>query len=132
VPRAGGAGTPIQSAGLTAFQHGGVANQKRVHMIRANLIAQNAAPALAVEARYDFDQTDILSALPAPAVPANAWDVGKWDQALFAVDAGGVPVQQTFGAIGMGAYIAVAWKMASISRTNLVGFDITVEQGGFL
>jgi len=43
-----------------------------------------------------------------------------------------VPVQQTFGAIGMGAYIAVAWKMASISRTNLVGFDITVEQGGFL
>jgi len=127
----------VTFSGLTAFEGGGIPNQKQVGLIRANLVAQGAFPSLAVEVRYDFDTSPIQSALPKPALPANAWDDGsgtgaKWDQALFAADSGGAPLSQTFGAAGMGVFIGVAWKGSTISRCNLVNFDIVVEAGGFL
>lgn len=118
----------ITYSGLTRSDNGGDARQKRIGSIRPVLMSEATAPAIAVEARYSYDATEI-TATPT-AGTASGWGYGTWNSAVWTD--GPVTSQRVFGATGIGAAAAIAWKGLATSRTTLVGFDLVFDEGGVL
>jgi hypothetical protein len=120
----------IFSALLSSFQNFSNGNVKRVQTIRPVLVWEGRLPTYLVEARYDFDLTEVLTVPQElnPTVPLT-WDSTAWDEAVW----GGTAVSRRItGARGMGAAIAIAFRCISYARMALVGFDITWDEGGVL
>jgi hypothetical protein len=121
----------IQSSLLGAFSTLGTPNQKQIGLLEPSFISEGAAPSVSVEARYDFDLSEIGAAPEAAAQPGVAlWDSAIWDEAVWAPEY--AASRPTRGATGMGAYVAIALRMRSASRTILVGYRGTYVSGGFL
>jgi hypothetical protein len=121
---------PISWSGITHFDRNGSSKQKMVKQIRPIFITQGANPAVAVQARYDFDLTPVSVNPVTPSVPANAWDSALWDTAVWS--GGQARYTPMFGASGCGTHIAIAFSGTSIQRMSLVGFDTIYDPGGFL
>lgn len=123
----GEAPTDIQWSVLTAYRNLGTMRHKQVHLIRPIIISGSASPPVECHARYDFNLSE-------PARPSGSsstgWDFGTWDSALWG-DAT-TTYDAVGGALGMGREVAIAARGVSNSRTVLVGFDVTFEQGGLL
>ncbi len=121
----------IVFGGITAFRSGGDSRQKQVHLIKPRLQTQGTPASIVALARYNFDLSPLTMALPGVTAPGNAFDTAKWDQTVFG-GGGAVPFSQVNGSTGIGTHVAIAWLGAAIQRTVLIGFDLTVERGGFL
>lgn len=120
---------PIQWSLITAFTDFGVPVQKQVGIIRPLILSDGVAPSFSAEARYRYDQTE-LGPVPLVAATAGGWDSAVWDEAVWG--GGSLPTQQPRGAIGAGTAVAIAMSGAAVSRTALVGIDVTYTPGGFL
>jgi hypothetical protein len=121
--------TPVQYAGLSSFQNLGSSRSKQIHNIRPYFVGESTAPSFSVEARYDFDFSELSSVTPGVGA-SNLWDTGIWDTSVWGGDY--APSYGVRGASGLGVNAAIAWRGTAVARTVLVGFDVEFEQGGFL
>lgn len=121
--------TPIDWSLLTAATDFGSPVQKQVGLIRPLILSDGLSPSFVVQARYGYSQREVdpVSLLTGGA---NTWDSGVWDEAVWGGEY--TPVQKVRGSFGMGTAVAIAMRGVAVSRTVLIGFDLTYEAGGFL
>lgn len=119
----------IDFQGIGAFQNFGVGTQKQVHLIKFYFLT-GSQPTVDVDARYDFDLTELPAVTYAAPGTGSLWDVGTWDSATWGGTA--TAFSAVRGACGTGANVAIAWRGASVDRTVLTGFEISFSQGGML
>jgi hypothetical protein len=121
----------IQFSVLGAFSTLGTPNQKQIGLIEASFQSEGSSPPCSIEARYDFDFSEIGTAPEAASQPGTAlWDTAIWDTSVWAPEY--APSRPNRGAAGMGAYVAIALRGRSAARTILVGYRGTYVSGGFL
>lgn len=121
--------TPVQWALLTAFSNGGNGRMKRAHLIRPTILSDAIAPNFRVEAKYRYDLAE-LSPVSGSLAGLGGWDSGLWDSAVWGGEYSAS--QQLRGATGCGVDVAVAARGEAAGRTIVVGFDLMLEQGGFV
>ena len=115
---------------LTAFSNLGSIRHKRVHSIRIRTLTKGENTPLISEARYGFDFSLIAGSPTSTGTAGSVWDSAVWDQSVWMGSS--TPAARVFGAYGIGAEVAVAVKGESLSRTTLVGLDVTWDSGGVL
>ena len=121
----------IQWSLITAFSSLGVASNKRLKQIRPRFITGGDEPQYSVEARYDFDLSEITSVTyVTPTTTAAVWDSAIWDSSVWAAGATAGTAGEWRGAAGMGTYAAIALAGASKARTTLVAFECFYDVGG--
>lgn len=131
---AGDQGTPIDFDILTGFHapNGDHSSNKRVGLIRTlGFIAGRAS--INVSAIYDYAiETEILLPPQLPVGGDNVWDgtLSKWDGTTWDYAAKGVSFP--IGSSGIGRTVAIAMRGSADTRINIIGWDITYTQGGFL
>jgi hypothetical protein len=120
----------IEWSVLQTFQEAGDPGYfKRTHFIRPVFLAEEA-PSYVVEARYDYNLSQVFGA-PAASVTAGAlWDSAIWDTSVWAGDF--AVIDNLRGAAGMGRTIAIGINGQSGTRTILVRYDVMKDQGGML
>lgn len=119
--------TDIQYAGLSAFQKLDGGRQKQIQLILPDFIGQSASPSFSVDARYDFDSTELATVTAGVGV-SGGWDSGVWDASVWGGEYS--PTREARGAAGGGSSMAIAWRGASRDRTVLMGFDVWFTSGG--
>jgi hypothetical protein len=122
----------ITWSALQTFQEQGApGHYKRTHFIRPVFLASEA-PSFAVEARYDYNLSEVLPAPQSSVGLGYLWDaaISLWDLATWGGEF--VVVQDIVGASGMGRTIAVGLNGSSAVETILVRYDIMVDQGGMI
>ena len=128
---AGEEGVAISFSTLTSFQpYGNHATQKMAGMFR--VIGVTAGDTTySIKSVYDYD---LLAQAVDPLSPENVsgalWDAAIWDTSVWDAQLSGA--SQLFGGQNYGRTIAVAMKGESTSRVTIVGWDMTVTEGGFL
>ena len=125
-------GVAIEFSILTSFQAAGGehATNKMNTLIRVVGVT-NSDVAYNMKSVYDYNILD--QALPANAEPvilAALWDQAIWDQAIWEGPLTGR--YKIEGGNGIGRVVAIAMKGASSSRITVVGWDLTMTNGGFL
>ncbi len=123
----GSGATDIEFSALQTFQEeGSVGAYKRTQFIRPVFIA-SAAPSYVVEARYDYNLSEIFGAPTASSVSGALWDAAIWDAALWSVEL--ATIDQLRGGTGMGRTIAIGINGNTQSETILVRTDLYRDQG---
>jgi hypothetical protein len=115
---------------LTAYNNLGSARKKRIHLVKPYFSTEGTPPGYTVQARYDFDLSEVGVVPSTPPVPANSWDTGLWDTMLWGEGSGIAGGYK--GSKGMGTSVAIVLRMTAKSNTTLVGFDTVFDQGGVL
>lgn len=127
VDRNGLNGVAIAWSALSVFQeYGEVGRYKISQFIRAVFLAAQA-PAYAVEARYDYNLSEVLPVPSIPVFSGSVWDVGIWDLALWGGDL--VEVEAPVGGSGIGRNIAIAINGTSSAKTILIRYDLMFTSG---
>ena len=131
---AGNIGNPIDFDVMTAFQAlgGDHASNKRVGFIRPIGFAAGGT-SLDVAAVYDYAVQTELPQTPQAVLSGNyewdavnsRWNFAEWDYAAQSV-------ARPVGAAGMGRTVAIAMRGSANTRINLIAWDTTYTQGGFL
>jgi hypothetical protein len=120
----------INWAFLTTFQSmGEAAKFKRVHFFRPMFIS-GEVPNFIVEARYDFDLSQINTAPTGGLASTSLWGSGLWGSAIWG--GGNVSEQSIKGATGLGRHVAIAMRGRSSTKTVYVGSNIMGDAGGLL
>ena len=114
---------------FTSYQTGGMAQKKRVHMVRPLFMTDGTDPGYETDSRWDFDLTSV-GVSPVGADPIPAWDTALWDYGIWDDSIGTAGSYE--GAAGMGTHFAVVLRGTSRTEITLVGMDVVVEQGGIL
>jgi len=115
---------------LTHYSNVGTpANWKRVQFIRPSFIGQGV-PTFGVQARYDFDLSEVLNNPPFIKSDAALWDAAVWDIDVWA--GASQSYINIIGGHGMGRHIAIAMRGESSVELSLVGFDLMYDTGGML
>jgi hypothetical protein len=99
--------------------------------LKPSVISESPDPIVQAEARFNYDLSE--ASMPSSVYVGSdylVWDVGKWDQALWAGDY--TPAQPIGGALGVGTDVAVAIRGQADSRTILVEIKVFFEQGGLM
>lgn len=123
-------GVDITWAGLMSFQGFGADGLfKRVQFIRPIFISESS-PSLAVEARYDYNLTEVFGAGSASPIGGALWDFALWDVGTWAGEFS--VVQPVFGGSNMGRVLSVGFEGNSNAPTVLIKFDVMVDSGGLL
>lgn len=123
-------GISISWSALSVFQeYGEVGKYKITQFIRPVFLASQS-PAYAVEARYDYNLSEVLSPPAAPIFSGSVWDVGIWDAALWGGDF--VEIEKPVGGSGIGRNIAIAINGSSSAPTILIRYDLMFTTGGYL
>lgn len=122
--------TPVDWALISAFSDLGSPGQKQVQMLRPLIRTDGAPPSVSLNARYQYDTTELGAVDLALATTGSVWDVAVWDADVW----GGatLPSAPVRGATGMGSAVAVAIRGTAIARTVLVGIEVVYTSGGFL
>jgi hypothetical protein len=120
----------IEFSLLGAYSDLGTSNQKQIGILEPTFISEGSTPSCAVEARYDFDLTGITST-PESVTQAGTslWDSEVWDTATWAPEY--ASARPSRGAVGIGAYVAIAIRGKAAARTILTGYRGTFSAGGF-
>ena len=113
---------------LTAYSSMGNPNKKRVHMIRPYFSTEGTPPGYQVQARYDFDLSQIGVVPTTPTPPTSSWGTGKWGTAKWGKGHG--TESRLKGTVGMGTSVAFVLRMTAKTNTTLVGFDAICDVGG--
>ena len=132
IREAGDVGEPIQFDILTSFQapSGDHSNFKRVGFIRTiGVIAGTAAINVGAIYDYAFEAT-ILPPVQPDIGSGNLWDNGLWDYINWDFEQSAISFP--LGALDMGRTVAIAMRGSSATRLNIIGWDLTYTQGGFL
>jgi len=128
VPLAATSYSAIQCSLITAFRNLGNGRQKRLQTARPTIISQAGSVAYRVEARFRYDLTEPSPPTSVASNASNVWDTAVWDTALWG---GAFQTQQpVIGLTGMGPDAALAIRLATTSRTVLVGVDLQFTEGG--
>jgi hypothetical protein len=109
--------------------YGADGNYKRAQFIRPIFIAEQA-PGYSVEARYDYNLSEVFNAASAVVATGSVWDVGLWDFAIWGGEFVTVDVVQ--GGSGLGRVMSIGLNGRSGARTILVKFDLLFDMGGML
>lgn len=121
---------PIQWSLLTSYQNLGNARQKQVQFIEPTILSDTPNPVVEAWAKYGFDLIE-------PDVPAGnpSSAPGTFDNARFDISTFGgenTASQGVFGGAGLGKEVAIAIRGKAISKTTLVGINVSYTQGGYL
>lgn len=123
-------GVAITWSGLTSFQgFGNDGTYKRLNFIRP-IFLSDAAPDYVVEARYDYDLSEVFGASSPATSSGSLWDVAEWDVGLWG---GEIAVSEAVrGGANMGRVVSVGFEGNSLADTILVKFDLMIDSGGLL
>lgn len=122
-------GDPIKFSVLSAFQSlESPAQYKKVQLIRPDFVSLGE-PTYTVQARYDYNQSEVVQTATPPLAGDSTWGTGVWGEAFWATG------QQTeyssiTGAWGTGRYVAVAMTGSSREATEFIGWDLLYTTGG--
>lgn len=123
-------GIAIEWSAMSVFnEYGEVGRYKITQFIRPVFEAVQP-PSYAVEARYDYNLSEVLSPPAASVLIGALWDTGVWDTSLWGGDL--VEIEKPVGGSGIGRNIAVAINGSSSSITILVRYDLMFTTGGLL
>ena len=120
----------VKALVIPAFNDGGSAERKQIQYVRPLFQSYGLLPRYAVEARWDFDLSDITPPVAGPGGNTNVWDTATWDAAVFQGDT--VVVGDPVGVIGMGTHFSLGLACASRQRVEFIGFHVAFEVGGIL
>ena len=125
------AGVPLDFRTLTSFQAYGQHASFKLAGIARTIGVISGTVSLAVKPVFDYD---IASPLPNPPALPNSglsvWDSAVWDTSLWDTPLGG----QSFpvGVSGIGRTVALAVTGSADTRINIVGWDLLLQEGGYL
>lgn len=123
-------GVNIVWSGLQSFQDYGIPGAyHRVHFIRPVFVS-NAAPSYVVEARYDYDLSEVFGAVDTGVLSGSLWDEGVWDTSLWSIEL--ATIDDVRGGAGLGRAVAIGLNGYSGAETVLVRTDVMLDQGGFI
>ncbi len=122
--------TPVEWALISAFSDLGTPSQKQVQMLRPLIRTDGAPPSVSLQARYQYDTSELGPVALALATTGSVWDVAVWDTDVWGGES--LPSAPVRGATGMGSAVAVAIRGTAITRTVLVGIEVVYTSGGFL
>jgi hypothetical protein len=121
----------ISWSSLSSFQeYGEIGNYHRVQFIRPVFLSA-AVPSYEVEARYDYDLSEVLGAPSGGGAGTGAlWDVAHWDMDVWT----GGTISESFvrGGQGLGRAMAIGINGNSSQSTILIRFDNIGDTGGYL
>jgi hypothetical protein len=118
--------TAIQYASLGSFQNLGVGGPKQVVGFTYTVLSGEGDPGFSIEARYDFDMSEIGSV--SPATPGgSAWGSAVWGESIWGGEQ--TATIKRVGAWGMGEAVAIAIRGAAVSRTTYVGATVWFQRG---
>lgn len=125
-------GTAINFEVMNSFQAiGDGARYHRVHLIRPVMTTVGTTPDYLIQARFDYNMSDLTGAVPVSPTDIGLWDDSVWDVAIWG--GGGVaPVDAVRGSYGFGRRIATRMRGSCVDNVTLQHYDLLVEQGGFL
>lgn len=127
----GTVGEPIEYRLLTAFQTQlKPSTNKRVGFIRTIMIG-TTVESFNTDIVWDYgENTAISGAATTPSAAAATWDTDVWDGEQWDYTLNGDTYPK--GEMGMGRTLAIAMKGSTRARVELIGWDITFDNGGFL
>ena len=104
-------------------------NYHRAQFIRPVFLAEQP-PSFNVEARYDYNLSEVFGAPSAVVLTGSLWDVARWDVDLW----GGafVEIEEVRGASGIGRVMSIGLNGNSRAKTILIKFDLLFDTGGLL
>jgi hypothetical protein len=120
----------INFALMTAYQDLGTPKQKRIHMARPYFITDGTGPGYSVQARFNYDLSDVALAYVTPTATGASWDSGVWDTAEWG--SGGGTAGRQRGTTGLGAVVALVLRGTSKASTTLASIDVFMDVGGML
>jgi hypothetical protein len=121
-------GIAISFSLLSSFQeYGEIGLYHRAQFIRP-VFRSVAAPSYAIEARYDYDDSPVLTSSLTPVLSGSLWDAAVWDTDMWA--SSGTVVQATRGASGLGRAMAVAMTGYAASETLFIRADLFFDTAG--
>ena len=115
---------------LTGSADLGSARRKRINMIRPLFVTDGTPPSYAVEARYDFDQSEISTTLTAESVDGFVYGTSSYDVGVWGTGVG--TAGRFVGSYGFGSRVGIALSLSTTSRATLTGFDVLYTEGGAL
>lgn len=122
--------TAIEWGILTGFSSLGSPQNKSGTMARPYFITAGATPQYEIQARYDYDHTEIGAVPFSITAGSSLWGTAIWGVSLWGSGAGTAGTWR--GLSGIGNTIAIALKGSSIGKTTLVHIDATYLSGGTL
>lgn len=123
-------GVAIEWSALSVFnEYDDIGIFKITQFIRPVFLASQA-PSYAVEARYDYNLSEVLAVPSAPVFSGAVWDSGIWDLSLWGGDL--IEIESPVGGSGIGRNVAVAINGNSSAPTILVRYDLMYKSGGLL
>lgn len=115
---------------LMSFQgYGNDGTYKRAQFIRPIFMAEQA-PSYIVEARYDYNLSEVFGVPDAAVTAGSVWDTAIWDSSLWAGDF--VTIDEVSGARGLGRVLSIGLSGKSGTKTVLIKFDLMFDAGGIL
>jgi len=123
-------GVAINWSALSVFQEYGEIGRFKITQFIRPVFEAAQAPSYSVEARYDYNLSEVLPPPAASVVGGSVWDSGIWDSSLWGGDL--VEVEKPVGGSGIGRNIAVAINGSSSSPTILIRYDLMFTTGGVL
>lgn len=123
-------GIAIEWSALSVFQEYGEVGKFKIGQFIRPVFLASQAPSYSIEARYDYNLSEVLPPPAASVSSGSVWDVGLWDLALWGGDF--IEVEKPVGAAGIGRNIAVAINGSSAAPTILIRYDLMFTPGGLL
>ena len=115
---------------LTHYSHFGMPGQwKAAQFARVNFIGQGQ-PTYSIEAKFDFDLTELATNPAFTGLPSSAWDSAIWDIDTWA--GATASFNQLRGLAGQGRHVAIAMRGETSAETSFIGVDLMFQPGGLL
>jgi hypothetical protein len=126
----GANGVAISWSALSVFnEYDDIGKYKITQFIRPVFLADQA-PSYAVEARYEYNLSEVLAVPSSPVFTGSVWDSGIWDLSLWGGDL--FEIESPVGGSGIGRNVAVAINGSSSTNTILIRYDLMYTVGGVL
>jgi len=102
---------------------------KRCQYIRPTFLAEGTT-GFTVQARYDYDITELTGAPVVTSGTSGLWDTDAWDAGIWGGELFANSVAR--GATGMGRAVAIILSGSSTEKTTLISYDVTWDSGGLM
>lgn len=123
----GANGISIEWSALSVFQEYGEVGKYKITQFIRPVFLSSQSPSYSVEARYDYNLSEVLPPPVAPVFSGSVWDVGIWDLALWGGEL--AEIENPVGGSGIGRNIAVAINGSSAAPTILIRYDLMFTTG---
>lgn len=120
--------TAIEWSLLTGFSDMGTPALKRPSQARPLFITDGTSPQYTLEARFDYDLSEIDTISYVAGTTGAVWDTATWDASVWGSGVGTAGWWR--GLTGIGTSVALALKGASQSRTTLTSIAVNYTMAG--